>query len=158
MRGSVLSVSVALSLSSVLAWASPSDEVRAAFGKFVAAQNAHDLQAVSALLRDGPEFVWVTKGAAIWGREEALQRFSVLYAGTWELKTDPCAARIVFISPTVAQLVAPITFRIGPPGQTASDANFIMTQAWIHESDGWIISSLLPIPVPPAAPPPTAKP
>jgi ketosteroid isomerase-like protein len=138
-----------LSLSSAAAAASPTDELQAAFAKFVAAQNAHDIRAVADLLRSGPEFVWVTRGNVIWGREKALERFATLYAGTWELKTDPAAVRIVFISSTVAQLLAPIKFRIGPPGQPAADADFIMTQAWIHESDGWKISSLLPIPASP---------
>jgi len=59
------------------------DEVRVVFDRFVAAQNAHDLAAVGDLLLDSPKFLWITRGAAIWGREAALTRFDALYKGTW---------------------------------------------------------------------------
>ena len=45
--------------------ATPEDEVRAGFETFVAAQNAHDVKAVEALLLDSPQFLWITRGAAI---------------------------------------------------------------------------------------------
>jgi ketosteroid isomerase-like protein len=58
------------------------DEVKAQFRKFVAAQNAHDLKAVGDMLLDSPQFLWITRGAPIWGREAALKRFEALYQGT----------------------------------------------------------------------------
>jgi ketosteroid isomerase-like protein len=66
------------------------DEVKALFAKFVAAQNAHDLKAVGELLQDSPQFLWITRGVPIWGRDAALKRFEALYQGTWSLdpKTD----------------------------------------------------------------------
>ena len=45
----------------------PEDDVRAAFDQFVIAQNAHDAAAVRELLLDSPSFLWVTRGAPIWG-------------------------------------------------------------------------------------------
>ena len=48
------------------------DEVKALFSKFVAAQNAHDIKAVTELLQDSPNFLWITRGAPIWGRDAAL--------------------------------------------------------------------------------------
>jgi hypothetical protein len=41
------------------------------FAKFVAAQNAHDLKAVGELLQDSPQFLWITRGVPIWGRDAA---------------------------------------------------------------------------------------
>ena len=65
-----------------VARANSEDEVKALFAKFVAAQNAHDLKAVGELLQDSPQFLWITRGIPIWGRDAALKRFDVLYQGT----------------------------------------------------------------------------
>jgi hypothetical protein len=46
----------------VTANAAQSDEIRAVVERFVAAQNAHDLAGVSALLWDSPDFLWITRG------------------------------------------------------------------------------------------------
>ncbi|MCK1734611.1 hypothetical protein IVA79_11740 [Bradyrhizobium sp. 138] len=40
----------------------PQHEARATFDRFVAAQNAHDVQAVEALLLASPDFLWITRG------------------------------------------------------------------------------------------------
>jgi ketosteroid isomerase-like protein len=148
-----LSMAAALLLANVCV-AAPGDEIRDLFAKFVAAQNSHDVAAVRELLRDSPDFLWVTRGVAIWGRDPALQRFATLYQGTWHLQPDAAGVRITVLNDSTAQLVAPVTFSIGAPGQPATDAPFILTQTWVRTEGGWKISSLLPIPVPP---PPPAK-
>ncbi len=158
MRIRLAMAALSLSVAWTLAAADPVAEVRTAFAQFVAAQNAHDLPAVAKLLRDGPDFVWVTKGTVIWGRDKALERFSALYAGTWELRADAADAHVVLLDPSVAQLVAPVHFRIGPPGQPASELDFVMTQAWVREGGAWRVGSLLPIPVPAAPAPAPPKP
>ena len=56
------------------------------FDQFVKAQNSHDVAAVRELLLDSPNFLWVTRGAPIWGRDAALKRFETLYQGTWKLR------------------------------------------------------------------------
>src|SRR3954470_4859064 len=67
-----------LMMESALA-AGPEDEVRTTFDRFVVAQNAHDIKAVESLLLDSPNFLWITRGAPIWGQQAALQRFVALY-------------------------------------------------------------------------------
>ena len=47
--------------------AAAEDDVRAAFERFVAAQNAHDIKAVETLLLASPDFLWITRGAPVWG-------------------------------------------------------------------------------------------
>ena len=64
-----------LMLSSGRAAADTNSDVKATFDRFVTAQNAHDLSAVRELLLDSPDFLWVTRGAPIWGRDAALRRF-----------------------------------------------------------------------------------
>ena len=59
MRGMFIVVSLLLTLAGS-ARAGSEDEVRALFAKFVAAQNAHDIKAVSELLQDSPNFLWIT--------------------------------------------------------------------------------------------------
>ena len=56
-----------------LAVAAPEDEIRAAFQQFVGAQNAHDVEAVEGLLLASPDFLWITRGAPIWGKDAALR-------------------------------------------------------------------------------------
>jgi ketosteroid isomerase-like protein len=141
-----------LMLSSGRACADTSSEVKAAFDRFVAAQNAHDLSAVRELLLDSPDFLWVTRGTPVWGRDAALKRFETLYQGTWKLAPDRSNLKVVALSATSAQLFVPIVFNIGAPGQAAPGTPFLMNQTLVKTKDGWRIASILPIPL--AAPPP----
>lgn len=132
--------------------AAPDDEVKAAFDRFVVAQNAHDVAAVRELLSDSPDFLWVTRGAPIWGRDAALTRFQTLYEGTWKLSPDNSSLKVVILSTTTAQLFVPLMINMGRPGQPASDAAFLMNQTWVKTAAGWHIAAILPIPVPAPAP------
>ncbi len=130
----------------------PGREVRAAFSRFVTAQNAHDLKAVGDLLSDSPDLLWITRGTAVWGRAEALKRFEILYRGTWHLTPDDKEFRIVLARPDVVEIFVPILFSIGAAGQAAQETRFLMNQTWVHGEGGWKLASILPIPLPPPAP------
>ena len=130
------------------AQAGSEDEVKALFAKFVAAQNAHDLKAVGELLQDSPQFLWITRGVPIWGRDAALKRFEALYQGTWSLDPKVDELRVIELQPGVAQLYLPITFMISPAGQTAQPTRFLMNQLVVKTATGWKVSSILPIPAP----------
>jgi len=132
--------------------AASEDEVRPTFERFVAAQNAHDIKAVESLLLDSPDFLWVTRGAPIWGKDAALKRFVALYEGTWRLDPDPGGLKVISIGKDVAQIYVPIMFTIGAAGQAAQQTTFLMNQVFVKTQSGWRVSSILPIPVPP---PPT---
>src|SRR6266513_239383 len=60
--------------------ASPEDEVRQTFERFVAAQNGHDVQAVGSLLLESSNFLWITRAtperSGFWCSEKARLRFS----------------------------------------------------------------------------------
>ena len=128
------------------ALANSTDEVRRAFDRFVAAQNAHDLDGVASLLADGPGFMWVTRGTVVKGRAAAISRFRDLYRGTWRLRLDVPAETFAVDRDTV-QLVAPVTFTIGPPGAAPTETRFIFTQLWHRRQRHWQVVSILPIPV-----------
>ena len=125
------------------------DDVRTTFERFVAAQNAHDISAVRDLLSDSPGFLWISRGAPIWGRDAALKRFEMLYQGTWKLAPDASSMKVMVLSDTTAQLFVPIVFSIGPAGQPAADSLFLMNQTLVKSGGGWRIANILPIPGPP---------
>lgn len=127
--------------------AGPSEDVVQGFDTFLAAQNAHDLQAVRRLLADGPQFVWITRGTVLRGPDQAIARFRNLYAGTWQLAAT-ARPQTVTIDRNTVQLIAPVTFTIGAPGAQPTRTQFILTQLWHRQGREWRIASLLPILVP----------
>ena len=141
-------VIAALCVAPKLAVAAPEEEVRAAFQQFVTAQNAHDVKAVEGLLLASPDFLWITRGAPIWGKDAALQRFAALYQGTWRLDPDTAGLKIIMLGDGAAQVYIPITFAIGPAGQPAQQTKFLMNQVLIKTAAGWKVSSILPVPAP----------
>ena len=147
----VIAVSTMLAAASLAprcAAASSEDEVRAAFDQFVVAQNAHDVKAVEALLLPSAEFLWITRGAPLWGRDAALQRFVSLYQGTWRLDPEAASLKIMMLNEGAAQVYVPINFAIGAPGQPAQQLKFLMNQVLVRTPAGWRVASILPIPAP----------
>jgi ketosteroid isomerase-like protein len=128
--------------------ATPQDEVRMTFDRFVTAQNAHDIKAVESLLLGSPDFLWVTRGAPVWGQDAALKRFAALYDGTWRLEPELTSLKVTMIGDGVAQVYDPITFTIGAAGQPPQQARFLMNFVLVKTQAGWKVSSILPIPVP----------
>ena len=143
----VLAIGLACAVSA--AHASVEDEVRAAFDRFVRIQNAHDAKALEPLLADSPQFLWITRGAAVWGRDAALQRFSKLYEGTWRLDPDSTSVRVMPLSDSVAQLHATVQFTIGAPNQPPQTTRFLLNQVLVKSGGVWQVMSIFPIPVPP---------
>jgi hypothetical protein len=128
--------------------AAPQDEIRATFERFVVAQNDHDIAKLGSLLLASPDFLWITRGMPIWGSEAALKRFAALYEGTWRLEPEATGLKIIMLSQDAAQLFVPIRFTIGKAGQPAQTTLFLLNQVLVRRSDGWRVSSILPIPVP----------
>src|SRR5437667_11362165 len=82
------------------------DEVRAVFDKYIAVQNAHDLKAMRNLLIDSPDFLWITRGRPIWGREAALKGLEERYRGTWHIEPDRKELRVLSVRRRVAEVNA----------------------------------------------------
>jgi ketosteroid isomerase-like protein len=120
------------------------DDIRAAFQRFVAGQNAHDVATIKDLLLDSPSFLWITRGAPIWGRDAAMTRFEALYTGTWRLEPEG-ELRVVMLSDAVAQLFVPIMFTIGSAGSSPQQTRFLMNQTLVKTAAGWKVASILPI-------------
>jgi uncharacterized protein (TIGR02246 family) len=121
------------------------EDVRAVVERFMAVQNAHDVTAVGELLWDSPQFLWVTRGAAVWGRAAALSRFEALYRGTWQLEPAMTELRVTLLGDGAAAIHVPILFTIGPPGATPQKTRFLMNQVLVKTPAGWKVTSILPI-------------
>jgi uncharacterized protein (TIGR02246 family) len=122
------------------------DDIRAVVIRFIAAQNTHDVRAVADLLWDSPQFLWITRGAAIWGRPAALARFENLYQGTWRLEPVLADLKITLLAESTAEIYIPIVFAIGPAGQEPQTTRFLMNQVLVKTDGGWKVASILPIP------------
>lgn len=147
MRIAVVAALIACATPSAAA-AAPQDELRSVFTKFIAAQNAHDIQALEPLLLDSPDFLWITRGVPVWGRAEALKKFAILYQGTWHLEPDPEVFRVVQLRRDMAQIFVPVVFTLGPPGQPPRQALLYLNETLVKVDGVWRISSILPVGVP----------
>jgi uncharacterized protein (TIGR02246 family) len=131
-----------------LACAGTEEEVRATFERFVQVQNAHDVKALAGLLADSPQFLWTTRGVAVWGREAALARFAKLYEGTWKLEPELAGLRVVPMGDNVAQLHVPVVFTAGAAGQPPQVVRNFINQVLVKKDGAWRVMSIFPVPAP----------
>jgi hypothetical protein len=144
-----LITAVALMGSVGSAHGSTEDEVRAVFDRFAQVPNAHDAKALEkTLLADSPQFLWITRGTAVWGRDAALQRFAKLYEGTWHLDPDLASIRVTPLSDRAAQLHVAAQFTVGAPNQPLQVTRFFLSQILVKSSGTWRVMSIFPIPAP----------
>ena len=125
------------------------DEVRAVFDKYITAQNNHDLKSVRTLLIDSPDFLWITRGKPVWGREAALKSLEERYKGTWHIEPDRKELRVISVSRRVAQVYATTQLTVGDPGAEPSKIRLYINLVMVKKPEGWRIASILPILVPP---------
>ncbi len=125
------------------------DEVRAVFDKYIAVQNAHDLREMRNLLVDSPDFLWITRGKPVWGREAVLKSLEERYKGTWHIEPDRKEFRVISVSRRVAQVYAPTQLTVGEPGTEPSKIRLYINLVMVKKPEGWRIASILPILVPP---------
>jgi hypothetical protein len=120
-------------------------EARAFFTKFVAAQNAHDVNGVKSMLWASPGMLWYGRGVETRGRDAVADRFGEYYQGTWHLEPDMSQFHVTVVSNDVMQILVPIVFTRGLPGQPSQDNKFLISQTFVHEADGWHVASIMPI-------------
>jgi hypothetical protein len=121
------------------------DDPMSTFDQFIRAQNEHDLVALNNLLIDSPDFLWITKGQTVWGKDQALKRFENLYKGTWKLEPDKSNLKILVLAKNSRHIYVPITFLIGEAGQEPKQSKFLMNLILVNNSGTWKVSAILPI-------------
>lgn len=120
-------------------------EARAFFAKFVAAQNAHNVGDVKAMLWNSHDMLWYGRGVETRGPDAVADRFREYYQGTWHLEPDMSQFRATAISTDVVQILVPIVFTRGLPGQPSQDNKFLISQTFVHDADGWHVASIMSI-------------
>ncbi len=141
----VLAVLTMAALNGQASAAADESEARAFFSKFVAAQNAHDVDAVKSMLWDSPGMLWFGRNVETRGRDAVADRFREYYQGTWHLEPDMAQFHVAVISNDVMQILVPIVFTRGLPGQPSQDNKFLISQTFVHDANGWHVASILPI-------------
>jgi len=136
-------VGVFMTLCGAVNAASVQDEARQFFERF-AAQNAHDLATVGSMLWNSEDFLWVTRGVQVRGSETALNVFGSYYKGTWHLDPDTNQLQATALPDGTVQILVPVTFTRGEPGQAAQQATFLISQTIIRDN-GWHVATILPI-------------
>ena len=121
------------------------DEIRGVFTQFVAAQNAHNIDDVKAMLWNSPSMLWFSRGVETRGREAVADRFREYYEGTWHLEPDMSQFRVAAISSDVMQILVPIVFTRGLPDNPPQNNKFLISQTFVRDADGWYVASILPI-------------
>ena len=120
-------------------------EARAFFAKFVAAQNAHNVSDVKAMLWNSPDMLWYGRGVETRGPDAVADRFKEYYQGTWHLEPDMSQFRATVISNDVMMILVPIVFTRGLPGQPSQDNKFLISQTYVRDANGWHVASIMPI-------------
>jgi len=124
-------------------------EVKAAFSRFIAGQNAHDPSVVSDVLVKSRDFVWAQGGGqSIWGFDEAMAAWKRVWNGPWHLDPQLNELRITGIAPGVALLITPLLLTGGDPGEQPSTDPVRWAGVFVKTASGWRISSLIVTPYP----------
>jgi ketosteroid isomerase-like protein len=131
-----------LLLAAPAARAAPEDELLATYHRFLAAQNARDLDGVRAVLWDHPRYLWVSDGRAYWGREAMLERMGRFQtAPVWHVTPHLARAVPVLLTPDVGFVHMPLNLRIGPAAEPSS-IEFLVGVLCVRTADGWRIAAL----------------
>jgi len=118
-------------------------KARALFTKFVAAQNAHSVSDVKTTLWNSPRMLLYARGVEIRGPDAVADRFKEFYAGTWHIEPDMSQFHVTSISNDVMQILVPVVFTQGIPGQPSQDKKFTVSQTYVHDANGWHIASIM---------------
>jgi uncharacterized protein (TIGR02246 family) len=134
---------LAAALTAPRAEADPSDEVRAVYRQFVAAQNMHDLEKVGSVLLDSPSFLWVSDGKAIWGRDAVLKRMALFQeARIWHVEPALDKSVAVLVSDNTAFLHLPLELEISFFPAEPERLKFLVSVLCVRTSQGWRIAAL----------------
>ena len=122
--------------------AAPADEVRALYARFLAAQNARDLQRVRSVLWDSPRFLWVSDGMSVWGPDALVERMGQFQkAEVWRVDPDLARAVAVEVSERTAYLHLPLVLTIGS-GAKPDRLRFLVSMLGVETPQGWRIAAL----------------
>jgi hypothetical protein len=124
-------------------------EVKAAYARFIAGQNAHDASMVAGVLMKSKGLVWAQYGGnSIWGFDEVMAAFKNAWKGSWHLNPQLNELRITSAAPGVAVLITPLLYTDGDPGEQPSTVPVRWGGVFVKTANGWCISSIFITPYP----------
>jgi ketosteroid isomerase-like protein len=126
-------------------------EIRALFLRQAAAETAHDIDAMDAVLARAapgqPDPVrFVARAYRFWGREAVLQHFRDVFAGTWRFEPEPDEIKVLPIGADVAHIYAPTNITTGTADGSEATYRFLVNEFALRTPEGWRISSIVPVP------------
>lgn len=126
-------------------------QIRQLFLRQAAAETAHDIDALDAVIAQVPAgqpdpVSFIARAYQFIGREAVMTHFRKAFAGTWHLDTDENAIRVIPLGSDIVQIYAPTLVTIGSPGQEAKTAPYLINEFAIRTSAGWRISAIVPVP------------
>jgi hypothetical protein len=125
--------------------ASVQEEARNFFEKFVAAQNAHNAEAVQSMLWDSPDFLWISRGNTVRGSKDALETYRRYFGGTWHLKPDMDSFQAAELPGGAVRIIVPVEFLRGGADQPPQRSTFLIAQIIFRDTGIWRISTILPV-------------
>jgi ketosteroid isomerase-like protein len=128
-------------------------EVRDIYMKLIDAENRHDLPAVREFVWNSPSTLFVAKAPVgwhgYWGIDDVMQHLHDMYRQPFRIDPTYEEEKVVFITPDIAETYAPVRITVAYGGQNPVPKPFVMVLLWIKTSQGWKMTTDIPIPVPP---------
>lgn len=128
-------------------------DVRDIYKKLIDAENRHDLPAVKEFVWNSPSTLFVAKAPlgwhGYWGIDDVLQHLHDMYQQPFRIDPIYEEEKVVFITSEIAETYAPVRITVAYAGQNPVPKPFVMVLIWIKTSQGWKMTTDIPIPVPP---------
>ena len=124
------------------ALADTQSEVRTLYDTFVTAQNAHDIDAVRATLSENPDFLWISDGRPVWGRDAMLERMAGFQkAEVWRVEPEYAASKVIVLDDDTAVFHIPLLLVLGSKADPAR-LKWLVEVLCHKEADEWRIAGL----------------
>ena len=128
-------------------------EIKRMYKQLIDAENKHDLPEVRALVWNSPSTLFVAKAPVgwhgYWGIDDVMQHLQDMYQLPFRIEPIYEEEKDVFITPEIAETYAPARITVAYGGQNPVPKPFVMVLLWIKTSQGWKMTTDIPIPVPP---------
>jgi hypothetical protein len=128
-------------------------EVKAVYKNLIVAENRHDLPTVRELVWNSPSTLFVAKAPVgwqgYWGIDDVMRHLHDMYQQPFRIDPTYDDEKVVFISPEIAETYVPAQITVAYGGQNPVPKPFVMVLLWIKTSQGWKMTTDIPIPVPP---------
>jgi len=125
-------------------------DVRALVVRFNDAQNAHNLDVVSALLLNSPSFVWEAGPVIEAGHDATIEKLAQVYRGDWRVLPDYGSLNIQLLGPNVAEIAVQTEFKTAPPGGDVVNTESLVRERAVRTPEGWRLASVAVDPAPAA--------